>query len=59
MAFYKINKQEKSFLDVALGKDFEETQKCRLTLTKESFFTVGIAIVVQKKAAYLSLLDYE
>jgi len=52
--------QEKSFLDFALSRDFQNVKHCRMTLAKETFFTVGFAFAVNKKQRdLLSILDKE
>lgn len=45
-------------MDVALGKDFDEFKKCRMTIAKKTFFTAGIALAVKKDSPILALLDY-
>lgn len=57
--FIKHFLQEKSFLDVALEKDFDDTHQCRMTTASETFFTAGFAFVVQKGCDFLELLDKE
>ncbi|CAL8078376.1 unnamed protein product [Orchesella dallaii] len=51
--------KEKSYLDVALSEDFQKTKTCRMTVAKQTFFTVGFAFVLQKGSVLMELLDKE
>ncbi|CAG7727347.1 unnamed protein product [Allacma fusca] len=59
LRFHKAFIKEKSYLDVALENDFRKEKKCRFTLAKKTFFTVGIALAVRKKSPILEVLDTE
>ena len=57
MTLIVITKQEKSFNEIVIERDYETTGKCRMTLAKNDFYKVYQGFILPKQSPLKPIID--